>query len=85
MRVSARLRNLVYPAISRNDNHCGNEGDRALGHVAKQRAALSLASYPTKAGYPVRRGLAIDRNSSGILDHPLARVMTAEWPATTRA
>jgi hypothetical protein len=51
MRVSARLRNLVYPAISRNDNHCGNaKGDRALRRVAKQRAALFLASYAANAG-----------------------------------
>jgi hypothetical protein len=40
MGVSARSRELVYPAISRNDNHWSNGwGRRAPGRVAVQRAA----------------------------------------------
>jgi hypothetical protein len=34
-------------------------------------------SYPAKAGYPVRRSFSIHHQRSGILDHPLSRMMTA--------
>src|ERR1700736_627047 len=41
-----------------------------------------LPSYPANAGYPVRRGFAVDhRRLFGILDHPPARVMTGVFAA----
>src|ERR1700716_3935049 len=47
-----------------------NLSERTVGG----RTALlqSLSSYPAEAGYPVRRGFAIYRCCSGILDHPLS-------------
>ena len=38
--------------------------------------ARNRPSFPAKAGNPVRCGLSIPRCCSGILDHPLSRVMT---------
>src|SRR3569833_4641268 len=37
-------------------------------------------SAPAKAWDPVRRGVSRNHDRSGILDHPHARVMTAEDP-----
>src|SRR6195256_4257389 len=37
-----------------------------------------LPSYPAKAGYPVRRSFSAQASCSGILDHPLSRLMTSQ-------
>jgi hypothetical protein len=42
-------------------------------------------SYPAKAGYPVRRSFSIHHQRSGILDHPLSRMMTAGYVACSRS
>jgi hypothetical protein len=72
MRVSARLRNLVYPAVWQSDNHWSN----GQGHRTP-RYALRYS-----------RSLAIDRRRPGRLDQPLEpvigrRVAPTRWRAMT--
>ena len=42
-------------------------------------------SYSAHAGYPVRRSFSIHHQRSGILDHPLSRMMTARCAACSRS
>src|SRR6266702_719696 len=55
----------------------GRDARRAFDAI---RATLS---FPAKAGNPVRRGLSVFLTASGILDHPLSRVMTLPCGAST--
>src|ERR1700682_1620444 len=45
--------------------------------MAASVAPKKMGRRTRESGYPVRRGLSINRKCSGILDHPLARMMTA--------
>ena len=47
-----------------------------LSLACYRRCVTLLPSYPAKAGYPVRRSFSAQASCSGILDHPLSRVMT---------
>src|SRR6202171_5749140 len=48
-----------------------------------QALRCSLRSYPAKAGYPVRPSFSAQSSCSGILDHPLSRVMTSQLVSRT--
>jgi hypothetical protein len=37
----------------------------------------STSRHARESGYPLRRGPSVNRGTSGILDHPLSRMMTA--------
>ena len=54
MRISAGLRNLVYPAVSRKDNHRSND-------------AYFQPSSPAKAGDPVFQSVSDRSKGRGVL------------------
>jgi hypothetical protein len=70
----ARIKFIETPMLI--DAIGGEHAGPAAAAPRQPASAESTSPSSAKAGCPVRRSLSIPHNCSGILDHPLSRVMT---------
>src|ERR1700676_5273246 len=78
-----RPRGLVLGQPASSPTDIGGYGS-LLSQGRRKARRRTPPSYPAHAGYPVRRGFSISiTDVSGILDHPLSRVMTTRFKFQT--